>query len=514
MRLSFSAVAVVLFAVAASAEVKPHALFSNNAVLQQGTTVPVWGSANDGEKVSVEFQDQQAVATAKEGRWLVNLKALKPGGPFTMTIRGENTITLTNILVGEIWVCSGQSNMAWPLSKSDNGQVAIASSADPLLRLWFSAGSPSDEPQRDAKGQWRECSPESVATFSGVGYYFGRDLRKALNVPVGLVLAAVNGTPGEAWVNRATLESEPHVKGALDRFAKRVEDYAPALAKYNEALAAHKETVEKAKQEGKEPPAAPVAPIDPRKHRDRPTGCYNGVIAPLIPYSTKGVLWYQGEANVPFAYEYRSLLPLLIRSWRDAWGNATLPFLVVQLPGCGAITTTPTESAWAELREAQLMTVRSVPNTGLVAIPDCGAEADIHPRNKEPVGVRLALSARGLAYGEKILYCGPSYRSMKVESGKAVLAFDHVGGGLVARDGELKGFAIAGVDRKFINADARIDGYKVVVSSPQVPQPVAVRFGWANFPVVNLWNREGLPASPFRTDDFPLITAPKGEPAK
>lgn len=492
----------------AYAEVRPHALFSENAVFQQKSKVPVWGDAKDGEKVTVEFQKQKVSTVATNGAWKIVLEPLRAGGPFPLKISGDNTITFTNILVGEVWVCSGQSNMAWPLSKTENAQAAIATSHDPMLRLWSSSCVPSDEPQRDVRGKWRECSPDSVAAFSAVGYYFGRDLRKALQVPVGLVHAAVNGTSAEAWISRAVLESEPRVKASLDRFAKRVEDYSPALAQYNEALAKHKDAVEKAKQEGKEPPAEPRAPIDPRKHRDRPTGCYNGLIAPLLPYAGKGVLWYQGEANVPFAHEYRALLPLLIRSWREAWGMGDFPFLIVQIAPCGAVSSAPTTSAWAELRDAQLLTSRTVPNTGLAVITDCGAEANIHPPNKEPVGVRLALAARSIAYGEKIVYSGPTFQSMKIESDKATLSFSNIRSGLVAKDGELKGFTIAGDDRKFVNAQAEIKNDKIVVWSSQVPRPAAVRYGWANYPVVNLYNKESLPASPFRTDDFPLSTAP------
>jgi sialate O-acetylesterase len=498
-----------LLAVSASAEVKPHGLFSDNAVLQQGISIPIWGTAKDGEKVTVELQGQKQATTAKEGRWTVRLNPLKPGGPFTMTIRGDNTITITNILVGEVWLCSGQSNMAWPLSKTENAETAIAAANDPMLRLFTVSVPIADEPRRDVPGNWRACAPETVAAFSGVGYYFGRDLSKARKVPVGLIQSAVNGTPGEAWISRAALDGEPRLKGARDRFATRLEEYPRLLTQYNEALARHKDAVEKAKQEGKQPPAEPRPPLDPRKHRDRPTGCYNACIAPLQPCALKGVLWYQGEANVPFACEYRSLLPLLIRTWREAWNSPDLSFLIVQIAPCGQIDGGPVESAWAELREAQLLTSLHTPNTGIAVITDCGENADIHPRKKEPVGARLALAARGLAYGEKIVYSGPIYQGMKREGDKAVLSFEHTGSGLAAQGGELKGFAVAGEDRKFITAQAEIRENKVVVWSQQVAKPVAVRFGWANFPVVNLYNKEGLPASPFRTDDFPLTTALK-----
>lgn len=511
------------------AEVKPHALFTENAVLQQGDPVPVWGTADPGDVVTVEFAGQKKTATVDaDGRWLVKLDPMKASSkPAEMLISAANpkseiqNLKFRNILVGEVWLCSGQSNMAWPLSRTENAQPVIDAADDPLLRLFHVSTPIAEQPQRDVAARWSSCTPGSVASFSAVGYYFGRDLRKARDVPVGLIQAAVNGTPGEAWIRREVLEGEPGVKGALDRFAARVAGYPQLLAQHDAKLVEHKAAVEKAKQAGTQPPAEPPPPLDPRKHRARPSGCYNAYIAPLQPFAIKGVLWYQGEGNASFAHEYRTMLPLLIRSWRDAWDregvqgseasslSRDFPFLIVQLAPIGPRLDYPVENDWAELREAQRVTSRTVPGTGLVVITDCGAEKDIHPPRKEPVGARLALAARGIAYGEPIVWSGPSFRSVRVEGDKAIVSFDHVGGGLVAKDGELTGFTIAGEDRKFFNARAIIDGQTVVASSPQVAHPVAVRFGWASFPVVNLYNREGLPASPFRTDDFPLPTAPK-----
>jgi len=490
-----------------AAAVTPHGLFTDNAVLQQGVEVPVWGTAKDGEKVTVKFAGQEASTTAKDGKWMVRLKPLKAGGPSEMTIAGENTVVLKNILVGEVWVCSGQSNMAMSLVSCESAQEDIAKSADPMLRLFSVPRQPADTPQSEVKGSWSECGPTTAPGFSGVGYYFGRELRKGLKIPVGLIHSSWGGTPAEAWTSRKTLESKPEFKDVLDRYAQAVENYPQALEKHKKALEDHKVAVEKAKAEGKAPPRVPYPPYGPESQQ-RPSCLYNGMIAPLLPYAIRGTTWYQGEANAGRAYQYRTLLPAMIQNWRQDWGT-DLVFLIVQLAPYMAISPEPQESAWAELRESQTLTAFTVPKCGLAVITDAGDEKDIHPKKKEPAGARLALAARAIAYGEKIVYSGPLYDSLKVEGNRAVLSFKHVGGGLVAKDGELKGFAIAGEDKKFVNAKAEIQGDKVVVTSQGVQKPVAVRYGWANFPVVNLFNKDGLPACPFRTDDFPMTTKPK-----
>ncbi len=492
-------VLVVVSGSAVWADVKPHALFSDNAVLQQGVSVPVWGTAKDGEKVTVKFEGQEVSTTAQGGKWMVRLKPLKAGGPFTMMIQGENMIELKNVLVGEVWVCSGQSNMQWPVSASANPQATIANSKDLMMRLFTVPRRATDAPESEVQGNWVECAPETVPGFSAVGYFFGRDLRKALNVPVGLINTSYGGTPAEAWTNRRVLESDPMLRGYLERHELAVKNYPQALERYKAAE-------EKAKAEGKQPPRPPA---NPAQSPQRPCGLYSAMIAPLIPYAIKGAIWYQGESNAGRAYEYRTLFPAMIRNWREDWGQGDFPFLFVQLAPFMPIVNEPQESAWAELREAQLLTFKKTPKTGMAVITDFGDPNNIHPKQKEPVGKRLALTARAIAYGERLVYSGPIYKSMKVEGNKIVLFFDHVGGGLVAKDGDLKGFTIAGEDHKFYNAQAEIKGNTVVVSCPQVERPIAVRYGWANCPVVNLFNQEGLPASPFRTDDFPMVTGPK-----
>lgn len=476
------------------AEVKLNSLFSDGVVLQRGVAVPVWGTAKDGEKVTVTFQDQTVVTTARNGRWLVRLNRLKAGGPFTLSVTGDNMVVINNVLVGEVWLCSGQSNMAFELSRAANAEEAIAAATDPELRLFTVPRSAVDTPQTDAPGTWQESTPETARSFSAVGYFFGRDLHRALRVPVGLIDSSVGGTPAEAWTSRAALEREPELKPLLDRYAETIKTYDPvaAAARHQQAVARHKQAVAKARAEGKKAPAAPRAPGDPRTAARRPSCLYNGMIAPLQPFAIAGAIWYQGEANAGRAVEYRTLFPAMIRNWREAWGQGNFPFLFVQIA--------PYRGMTPEIREAQLWSWQTVPRTAMAVITDVGDETDIHPTRKEPVGSRLALAARAIAYGEKLEYSGPVYRSMKIKSGKAILSFKHTGSGLVAKDGALKGFTIAGTDGNFTPATARIEGNKVIVESAWVPVPRAVRYGWAATPDVNLFNQEGLPATPFRTD--------------
>ena len=494
---------------AARADVKPQALISDGMVLQRDMEVPIWGTADDGEQVTVSFQGQEATTTAKDGKWLVRLQPLKAGGPAEMTITGKNKLPIKDVLVGEVWICSGQSNMEMSLKGTANAQKDIAKSRNPNLHLFTVPKLGLEKPGEDVKGKWSECGPDTVGGFSAVAYFFGRDLQKALEVPVGLIHTSWGGTPAEAWTSRPALEANPDLKYYFEQEDKAAKNYPAALEKYKADLAKYKEEAKKAKAEGKTPRQAPRPPNQPLIGSHSPSALYNGMIAPLIPYAVRGAIWYQGESNAGKAYEYRTLFPTMIQSWRTAWKEGDFPFLFVQLAPFMKIQPEPGESNWAELREAQLLTSLKMPNTAEAVITDVGEENDIHPKRKEPVGARLARAALALAYGRKIEYSGPVYDSMKVEGNRAVLSFTHVDGGLEARGGALEGFTVAGEDRKFVKADARIEGDKVVVSSPQVQPPVAVRYGWANFPVVNLWNKEGLPASPFRTDDFPGVTQPK-----
>jgi sialate O-acetylesterase len=500
---------LTLWAVPSRADVKPHALIGDGMVLQQGRKVALWGTAADGEEVRVHLQGKEASTQAKGGRWVVSVEGLEAGGPFEMTIRGQNTLTFKNVYVGEVWVASGQSNMEWPVRASADAEKTVANSRNPKLRLFTVPKTVATAPRQNVQGTWQECGPDTVANFSAVAYFFGRDLQKARNVPVGVIHTSWGGTPAEAWTSRQALTAEPSLKGMVDALDRSIADFPDAIDRYVAALQGYKEAVVKARAEGKELPDAPQALTVPGKNPFAPSGLYNAMIAPLLPYAVRGAIWYQGESNAGRAYQYRTLFPAMIRDWRRAWHEEDFPFLFVQLAPFMKIESEPQESAWAELREAQLLTLKAVPKTGMAVITDVGDERDIHPRWKEPVGARLALAARGIAYGEKLVYSGPVYKSMKVEDGRAVVSFDHVGSGLVAKGGPPVGFTIAGEDRKFVKAQAEIHDGQVIVHSPDVPRPVAVRFGWANYPVVNLWNKEGLPASPFRTDDFPMVTNPQ-----
>jgi sialate O-acetylesterase len=455
---SFAVLLSAFLAGRADAAVKPHGLFTDGMVLQQGTKVPLWGTADNDEKVTVRCQGQEASAIAKDGKWMVHLKDLKAGGPFELTIQGTNTITLKDVLVGEVWVCSGQSNMEWSVRRSKDPEETAQKANHPMIRLFQVPKTPAATP-RTQLGQgkttptWQHCTPESVIDFSAVGYAFGRYLHQARKVPVGLIQAAWGGTESERWTRTEVLQE---------------------LAEKGIALGKQKSN----------------------------SDLYNGMIAPLMPFAIQGVIWYQGESNASRAQAYRTAFPAMIKNWRDDWKQGDFPFLFVQLaPWDG-----PKEPTWPELREAQLVTALRMKSVAMAVITDLGDPKDIHPKDKDPVGERLALCARAVAYKEETPFSGPVYQEMKVEGNKAVVSFKNTGGGLMAKGGKLTGFTIAGADKRFVDAEATIVGDTVIVTSAQLERPVAVRFGWANYPVVNLYDRSGLPASPFRTDDFPGIT--------
>ncbi len=478
-------------------------LFSDNMVLQQGTSVPIWGWGRDGDTVTVRFQKQTASTRVKDGKWLVRLGGLKPGKPETLTIAsGVSTngasIALTNVLVGEVWLASGQSNMEFPLKKSFASDADILFSANPMIHLLHVPKARLDSPTNNIGASWTECNPSTVATFSAVEYYFARDLQKALKVPVGVIESDWGGTPAEVWMQREFLQTNPRYR------AEVFGEWIVAEDNYERSLAAYIKEKNEAKEKGVEfKKAMPPQPWEPGE-------LYNGMIAPLVGYAIKGALWYQGESNAGSpeeACQYHSLFPDLIRDWRTVWGEGPFPFLLVQLAPFHAIQVSPSlppsETSWASVREAQLKATEILPNVGMAVITDVGDQRDIHPTQKQPVGARLALAARGIAYHQAIEYSGPVFKRAKIEDAQIALTFDHVAGGLMARGGELTGFAICGPDKKFVWANAVIKGpNQVLVYSPEVEHPIAVRYGWANYPVVNLWNKAGLPASPFRTDDF------------
>ncbi len=460
----------------ALAEVKLPSVIGEDMVLQQGRPVPIWGWAEPGEEVTVAIAGQSLSTKAgDDGRWRVTLAKLAVGDPLEMTVTGSSgtTLTLKNILVGEVWIASGQSNMQMSVAGSNNAAEEIAAANHPNIRLFTVPRVTAEEPQTNCGGNWSGCSPKTVPNFSAVAYYFGRHLHKELGVPIGLINTSWGGTPSESWASRASLEAKPSLKPLLDRW---------------DQSAANDE--------------------NQRKSPHRPANLYNAMIAPLIPYAMRGAIWYQGESNVGRAYQYRTIFPTMIANWRAEWGQGEFPFGLVQLAPFRYGGQDPANCA--ELWEAQLLTVKHAPNIGMAVTTDIGNIRDIHPKNKQDVGLRLGLWALATNYGKDLVYSGPIYNWMTIEGDQIRLTFDHVGSGLTSRDGQpLSHFTIAGADEKFHPATAEIDGNTIVVRSDQVSNPVAVRFAWTDTALPNLMNKEGLPASPFRTDQFKSLTEGK-----
>ena len=499
------------------ADIKLPAIISNNMVLQQKSAVPLWGWAKDGETIRINVSwscNVLETVTDSNGFWTAKIDTPQSGGPYELKfIDGNDVCKIENVLIGEVWLCSGQSNMEMPVAKGvrgyggvDNYKQEIAEGNYPGIRLFFVARNTSQEPQSDCTGQWTVCSPKTVGSFSAVAYFFGRELHKTLKVPIGLIDSSWGGTPAEAWTSRRTLESDPDFKAILTRYDEAVRKYPQAKKEYERKLQ------EWADSNGVSP--KPQPPVAPEHHHQAPAGLFNAMISPLIPYRIKGVIWYQGESNRTRAYQYRKLFPAMIANWRNAWGQGEFPFYYVQIaPFNYSILYTPpskeNECFCPELQEAQFKTL-SVPNTGMVVTTDISDLNDIHPKNKVEVGRRLALWALAKNYGKtNIVYSGPLYKSMDIEDAKIRISFDNVGSGLMVKGSQLSWFTISGEDRQFVPANAVIDGNEVVVWSEQVKKPVAVRFGWNMVAQPNLFNKEGLPASPFRTDDWPGFTFDK-----
>ncbi|WP_162054862.1 sialate O-acetylesterase [Pontibacter pamirensis] len=437
------------------------AIFSDHMVLQQNAEIIIWGSAKSGEEVTVTGSwDNKPVKTKASNlaKWSVKLKTPAAGGPYTVTIKGYNTIVINDVLTGEVWLASGQSNMEWSAAAGiDRAEQEIPKANYPEIRFFSVAHQTADGPQLDLKGQWVVSTPETMKHFSAIGYFFGRELHQELNVPVGVINSSWGGTPGEVWVNPEVIAGDP------------------VLAK----AAAQQKEVE-------------YGPTQPGK-------AYHAMIAPLIPYRIAGALWYQGESNTATPEAYATLLPALINNWRSEWGHE-FPFYFVQIapykdygPYAGAL-----------LRDSQRKSLKT-PNTGMVVVSDIGNNDDIHPRNKLDVGKRLANLALNKTYGKtERPASGPLFRDMKVEGRKVRLFFDYADNGLVSKGKALTNFEIAGEDQNFVKADARIEGNTVVVQAKSVKNPVAVRYEWSNTVDPNLYNKAGLPASSFRTDNWPM----------
>ncbi|MDQ8194721.1 sialate O-acetylesterase [Coraliomargarita sp. SDUM461004] len=482
----------------AQADVSLPSIFGDHMVLQREQANPVWGTADAGEAVTVEIggQSHQAVAD-EEGKWRVNLSPLEVGGPYTLSVTGNNVLSFVDVLVGEVWFCSGQSNMEWSVRNSNHADVELATANNPQIRLITVSKNGTQQLQDDFKGEWQLATSETVADFSAVGYFYGKRLQHALDVPIGLIDNSWGGSSAEAWVPRDVLKQS-------DTFSDYIQLWAERAAAYSDEIHAEKVAEYRAWEAAGKPDPRKRWPSDPRTNQHRPGNIYNGMVYPLAGYGIRGTIWYQGESNAGRAQQYRELFPLMITTWRELWQQGDFPFYWVQLADYQKETTEPSDHSWAKLREAQTMTL-SLPNTGEAVIIDAGEGRDIHPRDKQTVADRLVRHALAKDYGFDVASDSPRYASMEVEGNTVTLRFDHVSdGGLRAFDvTEVKGFSIAGADQKFVWADAKIVGKdQVVVSSDQVAEPVAVRYAWAINPVANLEDRNGLQVTPFRTDDW------------
>ncbi|MEM9281684.1 MAG: sialate O-acetylesterase [Verrucomicrobiota bacterium] len=499
---------VACFPLASEAELKLPSLFGHHMVLQRGLENPVWGLAEPNAKVTVYFAWNQVAATADEtGYWKVKLPAMEGSShALTMTITsGAESISFSNIVIGDVWVCSGQSNMQWSVDQSYDPVLEKATANYPNIRIISVPQVGTQELQDDFEGQWEICTPETIGDFSAVGYYFGRQLRQTIGVPIGLIDNAWGGSAAEAWVSRTALEEDGRFDAYIEEW-KKIE----ATFDYDAAVAAWKEKAAAAREAGKQ---APRAPRNLLAGQHRPGNLWAGVLNPIIGYGIRGTIWYQGESNSSRAYQYDDLFGLMITEWRRAWGQGDFPFYWVQLADFREETPTPGESDWAELREAQTATL-ALPNTGQAVIYDIGEGRDIHPRDKQNVGRRLARIALARDYGMDIPYLNPSFESMSISDNEVSVRFKDVGSTLYTFDiREAKGFALASEDKVWHPATGLLKGKnEVVVTSEAVANPIAVRYAWADNPVANLMSREGLPAIPFRSDDWPQITDPANAP--
>ncbi|MFH6936601.1 sialate O-acetylesterase [Flavobacterium sp. FlaQc-30] len=483
-----------------SAQVKLPALVSDNMVLQQNTKVNLWGWASPNEKINIQLGWSNLpvnVTADAEGNWKTTVETPKGGETaYDIIIEASNKITLKNILIGEVWLCSGQSNMFFPVGREEgtwktgvkNYDEEVKKAVFPNIRLFTVALNASAKPLEDVTGSWKICSPESIKTFSAVAYFFGRDLYQKLNVPIGLLSTSWGGTKAEAWTAQSVLEEDVAFLSILQEDARNEKVYQEKLEAYYLALT--NERIASAAN-------APKSQLKKPKKEPNKTSyvLYNAMLHPLVNYTIKGAIWYQGESNSGKAYLYRSLFPTMVKSWREEWKQGEFPFYYVQI--------TPHKGQNAEIREAQLMSLKTIPSSGMVVTTDVGDAQNIHPIDKQTVGYRLALIARAKTYGEnKLVYSGPIFNHMKIKKQKVQLFFDYADSGLKKTGDTLKEFEIAGNDQVFYPAEAKIEGKTIVVTSPKVKEPAAVRFAWKAVPEPNLFNNENLPASPFRTDEW------------
>ena len=491
---------VLGFKLTLNAQVKLPALVGDNMVLQQNSKVNLWGWASPNEKINIQpgWQNMPVEITADlNGNWKTAVSTpLGSEKPYDITIEASNKITLKNILIGEVWICSGQSNMYFPVGKEEgtwktgvkNYQEEIQNANFPSIRLFTVQTKASQKPLEDVSGSWTACSPSTIKTFSAVAYFFGRDLYQKLKVPIGLISSSWGGTKAEAWTSQNVLEENPDFLSILENDAKNEKLHQEKLESYylnlkKERIANNNDV---SKSELKKP-----------KKEENKTSyvLYNAMLHPLINYTIKGVIWYQGESNAEQAHLYRSLFPAMVKNWRSDWNQGDFPFYYVQIA--------PHKGQNPDIREAQLLSLKNIPNSGMVVTTDVGNATNIHPIDKQTVGYRLALIARAKTYNEpNLVYSGPIYNHMKINRQRIQIYFDYAESGLTKKGEQLKEFEIAGEDHIFYPAEAEIQGKTVVVFSPKVKKPVAVRFAWKAVPEPNLFNTENLSASPFRTDDW------------
>lgn len=497
-------------ALTCQAELKLPAIIGDNMVLQQKHANPIWGWDAPGTDIKVTFNGQSKTSKAgPDGKWTITLDPVPANAqPAKISIQGSSTRELSNVLVGEVWLCSGQSNMQWSVNSSWDADLEMATAKYPNIRLISVPQVGTQEPQSDFKGSWQPCSPANVGEFSAVGFFYGRVLHQMLDVPIGLIDNAWGGSAAEAWVRRDLLENNPHFKTLMDGWVIKEKDLSSAEAKvkYETALATWKTKAAEAKTAGKPFTARPPqGPQQTLSGQHRPGNLYNGVLLPLIGYGIKGTIWYQGESNADRAAEYGHLFPFMIEHWRKEWKQGDFPFYWVQLADFKAEVPSPGDSTWAELRESQTKTQQAIKKGGQAVIIDLGEANDIHPKNKRDVAERLARLALAHDYGIKIPYRSPEFKSIAITGVKAAVTLDTFGSSLRSVDtNEIKGFAICGEDRQWVWADAQITGPdQIVVSHPTITKPVAVRYAWADNPVCNLYSKDGLPVTPFRSDDFP-----------
>jgi sialate O-acetylesterase len=492
---------ILIASAPALADVRLPAIFASNMVLQQQKEIPIWGWAEPGEEVSVSFIDREASTKAdKDGNWMVRLKHVEAGGPYVMVISGNNRIELVNIMAGEVWVCSGQSNMDWTVERAINAKEEIAAANYPNIRLFAVTRDTSGTPVNDCAGNWTMCSPETISKFSAVAYFFGRHLNKELDVPIGLIKTAWGGTRIEPWTPITGFKSVPELKDISDEIAQADIEYNNAVADSLDTIEQWVQNTRVAIKANKPFPPNPGFPRHSLNSNRKPTGLFNAMVNPIVPYGIRGAIWYQGESNREDGLGYFPKMQALINGWRKVWNQGDFPFYIVQL---APFKYRGDPLLLPQIWETQT-NILSLKNTGVAVTVDIGNTKDIHPKNKQDVGKRLALWALAKDYGKTdIVHSGPLYKSMKIKKDKILIRFDHVGGGLVSRDGnDLNWFEIAGEDKIFVKAKAQIKGKKIIVSSDHVKKPVSVRFAWHQEAEPNLSNKEGLPASPFRTDKW------------